>query len=606
MARSGAPRDDISSFFGFPERLTRWQHVLPYALLLSVTFALYGESLYFNFEWDDVLYIQQNFWIRQLSFRHLEAIWTGTFLGHYAPITLSSLAVLYHFFGLEPFGFHVAQLLLHAVCVGLLFDTLRKLESPRVALLACFLFAIHPVNIETVAWIAEIKSTLAFLFFLLSFRAFLRLRSSGRPIDGAVCALFLLLSLLSKINTVVAPAVFLLYDYRQRVPFTRRNLAILGGFFLIAGLFVLVHMSSFFFSSNSLAKESLGGAYYGGLGVHLQNIPFYIWFYIRMTLFPYPLTAWHMFFVHARFDWMVAGAWLVLAGGGWLLLRRSRNTQFWILWFVVFLAPVLQIVPNLTWVAERYLYIPAIGAFVLLGRAFFHVLDRIQPVALRWGWEAAMASLLLGLGWYSGTYLPVFQNNLTLWEATARTCPTSAICHAGYGSALLEEGQIERGMQELIRAVEIRPVPENLERLGDGYSNYARENRQAAIAYNLAIEQANGSSAQGASSELYAKLARVHLMAGNRELATQALEAGREADPLDPYVLVADSFYQSTQGDREKSLHSLQTALAITGHAPTAGTTGVPQFLYGYWGNAADVGRLLAFLTAEPGPTAAN
>ena len=573
---------------------------------MSVTFAVYGESLYFSFEWDDHLYIERNFWIRHLSFRHLEAIWTGTFLGHYAPITLSALAVLYHFFGLEPFGFHVAQLLLHALCVCLLFVTLRKLESPRVALLACFLFAVHPVNIETVAWIAEIKSTLAFLFFLLSFQAFVRLRSSGRPSDGAVCALFLILSLLSKINTVVAPAVFLLYDYRQGVPFNRKNLSILAGFFLIAGLFVIIHMSSFFFSSNSLAKESLESTYYGGLGVHLLNIPFYIWFYIRMTFFPHPLTAWHMFFVHDQFDWLVAGAWLVLAGAGWLLVRRSRNTQFWILWFVVFLAPVLQIVPNLTWVAERYLYIPAIGVFVLLGKLFFHVLDRIQPVALRWSWEVTMASVLLVLGWHSGTYLPVFQNNLTLWEATAKTCPTSAICHAGFGSALLEDGQIERGMGELIQSVQIRPVSENLERLGDAYSNYARDYRQAIIAYTMAIEQTNGSSARGAPSELYAKLARVHLMAGNRELGTQALQAGREADPLDPYVLVADSFYQSTLGDREKSLHSLQTALAVTGHVPTAETTGVPQFLYIYWGNAADVGRLLAFLTAEPGPTAAN
>jgi tetratricopeptide (TPR) repeat protein len=605
VPRSGTPRDDISSFFGFPERPQRWQQLLPYALLLSVTIALYGQSLYFSFEWDDHLYIEQNFWIRQLSFRHLEAIWTGTFLGHYAPVTLSSLAVLYHFFSLEPFGYHLAQLLLHTVCVCLLFSTLKELESPRVALLACLLFAVHPVNIETVAWIAEIKSTLAFLFFLFALRAFLRLRSFQRPSDGLACGLFLLLSLLSKINTVVAPAVFVLYDYRQRVPFNRKNLAILASFFLIAVLFVLIHMSSFFFSSNSLARESLGGAYYGGLGVHLQNIPFYIWFYIRMTFFPYPLTAWHMFLVHERFDWMVAGAWVVLAGAGWLVLRRSRNTQFWIMWFVVFLAPVLQIVPNLTWVAERYLYIPAIGAFVLAGKLFFDVLDRIQPLALRWSWEAAMACVLLVLGWCSGTYLPVFQNNLTLWEATAKTCPTSAICHAGLGSALLEDGQIERGMSELIQAVQIRPVPENLERLGDAYSNFARDYRQAIIAYDMAIEQASGPSARG-SSELYAKLARVHLMAGNRELASEALQAGREADPLDPYVLVTESFYQSTRGDRERSLQSLRTALAVTGHVPTAETSGVPRFLYAYWGNAADVGRLLAFLSLEPGPTAAN
>ena len=174
------------SLFGFPERLQAWQRVLPYALLLSVTFAVYGESLYFSFEGDDYLYIERNLWIRQLSLRNLEMIWTSAYAGHYAPLNLSVLAILYHLFGLEPFGFHLAQVLLHAACVCLLYLTLTKLESPRIALLAALLFAVHPANIETVAWVSEIKSTLAFLFFLLSFQAFIRLpaeqsRRSGPP-----------------------------------------------------------------------------------------------------------------------------------------------------------------------------------------------------------------------------------------------------------------------------------------------------------------------------------------------------------------------------------------------------------------------------------------
>jgi protein O-mannosyl-transferase len=606
MARSDAPRDDISSFFEFPERLKRWQHVLPYALLLSVTFALYGQSLYYNFEGDDSLYISGDYWIRQLSLRHLEAIWTGTFLGHYAPVNLSVLAVLYHFFGLEPFGFHLAQLLLHAACVCLLYLTLTKLESPRIALLATLLFAVHPANIETVAWVSEIKSTLAFLFFLLSFQAFIRLRSTGRASDGAACALFLILSLLSKINTVVAPAIFLLHDYRKGILFQRGKIASLLGFFLISTLLVTVHLTSFFWSQNTLVKGSLGSAYYGSVWVHLQNIPFFLWFYVRTTFFPDLLTIWHMFPVHERFDWVVLTAWIALAGAAWVLLRRDRDTQFWVLWFPVFLAPVLQIIPNLTWVAEHYLYIPAIGIFVLVGRLFFYLWDRIPRLSLRWGWELGMAGVLLVLAWRADSYLPVFRNDLTLWEKTVETCPTSSACHGILGSSLLADNQIERGINELIRSVEIRPSPDNFSRLADAYTLQARDYRQAIIAYNLALGQAAAAPERYSPVELYAKLARVHLMAGDPQQAAQALQAGRESNPLDPYLLVVDSFYQSSQGNREASLHSLQTALAVTGQLPTAETTGVPQFLYDYWGNAADVGRLLAFLRMEPGPTAAN
>src|SRR3970282_2227154 len=125
------------------------------------------------------------------------------------------------------------------------------------------------------------------------------------------------------------------------------------------------HLTSFFWSQNALVKDTLGSAYYGSFWVHLQNIPFFLWFYVRTTFFPYPLTIWHMFPVHEQFDGVVLSAWIALLAAGWLLLRRGRDTQFWVLWFLVFLAPVLQIIPNLTWVAEHYLYIPAIGIFVL-------------------------------------------------------------------------------------------------------------------------------------------------------------------------------------------------------------------------------------------------
>jgi hypothetical protein len=433
----------------------------------------------------------------------------------------------------------------------------------------------------------------------LSFLAFIRYRESGRALDGVACAVFLILSLLSKINTVVAPAAFLLYDYRQRTPFDRKTLASLGGYFLVAGAFVLIHMSSFFFSANSLAKESLGGAYYGGLGVHLLNTPFLLWFYVRTTFFPHPLTAWHMFAVHEGFDAATVGAWVALAAAAVVLLRSSRNTQFWSLWFFVFLAPVLQIVPNLTWVAERYLYIPAIGAFVLVGRAFFYVWDRIRAPSLRWVWESALACALMVLAWRTGTYLPVFETNLTLWEATAKTCPTSAICHGGLGTALLEAGQVERGVRELIRAVEIRPTPENLGRLGDAYTVSTRDFRQAIVAYNLALEQGGAASSTYSSIELYARLARAHLMAGNHADAGMAIEAGRRINPQDPYLLVVESFYHSAQGNHEAALRVLQTALVSTGYTPTDETTGVARFLQLYWGNAADVGRLLAFLYAH-------
>ena len=560
--------------------------------MLIVTFAVYGTTLYFEFEWDDHLYIERNLWIRELSLLNLQAIWRGTYLGHYAPVHHAFLAILYHFCGLEPFGYHLAQFLLHAAGVCLLYFVLKKMESARVALLASLLFAVHPTNIETVAWIAETKSTLSFLFFLLSFLVFLRLRSSERWWYAIPCALFLILSLLAKVNTVVAPAIFLLYDYRQRVPLKRGRVWSLVCFFLISAIFVAIHLLSFFWSESTLAKSGLGGSYHGGPSVHLQNLPFLILFYIRMVVFPHPLTAWHMFRVYEHFNWVVGIGWIVLLGIVWFLYRSDRNARFWGLCFIVFLAPVLQIIPNLTWVAERYLYIPVIGAFVLLSRLFFLVWDRLQQAWLRWSWEFAMVAVLLIFLWHTENHLPVFRNDLTLWEATARTCPTSAQCHAGLGQTLLKNNQIERGVKELIRAVEIRPTPPYLGMLGDVYTVRLGDYRQEIIAYKMALEQEGPPSVK--EEELYAKLARAYLLAGELEEAGIAIQAGSKINPDNPFLLVVGSFFELKRGNWQEARRALNRALYLMNQ-----TSGIGRFVYAYWGNAADAGRLLSDLRSS-------
>src|SRR4051812_7313189 len=119
-----------------PGMVDLWQRLLPYALLVSITFALYSATLYFNFIWDDSLYVFENFQIQGISLGRQRELWSTPYLGNYAPLQHLLLAVIHSLSGLEPFGYHLAQLLLHASCVCLLYFVLQKLESPRVAFLA--------------------------------------------------------------------------------------------------------------------------------------------------------------------------------------------------------------------------------------------------------------------------------------------------------------------------------------------------------------------------------------------------------------------------------------------------------------------------------------
>jgi hypothetical protein len=268
-----------------------------------------------------------------------------------------------------------------------------------------------------------------------------------------------------------------------------------------------------------------------------------------------------------------------------LLLHTSRSTQFWALWFVVFLLPVLQIVPFPIWVADRYLYIPGIGLFVLVGRLFSHAWDRAVSPGLRWSLQCAMVAAIVVLGWRTLTHLPAWRNDLTLWEATAPTCQTSAYCHLNLGLALLQNGYTERGVKELIRAVELRSTPLFLSRLGDAFTLSVGDYRQAAIAYTMALEQ----EGTDPHTELYAKLARARLLEGRPEEARRVIEAGQKVNPNDPALWIVNAVLEWKSGNGEGARLWLGRALAMAGNTPDAA-----GFILQTWPFPQDVRRLLS------------
>jgi len=248
---------------------------------------------------------------------------------------------------------------------------------------------------------------------------------------------------------------------------------------------------------------------------------------------------------------------------------------------------VLQMVPFPIWVADRYLYIPVIGAFVLLARWFFQVWEKLPSLRGQRSLEALAGAVLLLFAWQTRSHLPVWKNNLTLWTATAKNCPSSAYCHCTLGLALLQAGQVEPGMRELIRAVEIRPVPRYLIFLGDAYTVNVRDYRQALLAYQMALEQGGPEI----TAEFYAKLARLHLWRGDWESARQALAAGARLDSDDPHLLIAESFLHWKQKDLEGAAGSLRQALEVTGQQAAAA-----DFVHASWRDAAETQQLLSDL----------
>ncbi|OFV99144.1 MAG: hypothetical protein A3F68_13120 [Acidobacteria bacterium RIFCSPLOWO2_12_FULL_54_10] len=582
--------DRQPSFLGFADRLERWQHLIPCALLLVLTFALYYSSLSFDFVWDDEVYIHQNYRIQGLSLLHWSAIWSNTYLGHFAPIQHSVLAVLYHFFALKPFGYHLAQLSIHVLCVVLLYLLLKKLVQPRVAFIATLLFAVYPANIETVAWISETKSTLALLFFLLSFLAFLRFREREHWVWGILCGALLLLSWLSKVSTIVAPAIFFLYDYWQG-NLRKRQLKSAAAFFLLAGAFTVVHMISFY-GSGKVAETD----YFVSPSVHILNIPSILSFYLKMSVYPHPLSAWQMMLISEKLNWVLAIGWLALLVTAVLLLRANRFLQFWALWFFLFLLPVLGFVPFGIWVADRYLYIPVVGAFVILSHGFFWLADRLTRAPSRWVLNIVFCALIAAFAWHTVRHLPVWKDDLSLWQNAITNCSTSAYCHVNLGLAYMRSGQTNLGVPELIRAVEIRPAPLYLTYLGDAYTMSVKDYRQAGIAYQMARDQGG----PDIDAKFYFKLARYHLLAGNSDAARKAISDGKKISLNEPGLHVVESILEWKSGNLDAARRSLTTVLTMTQRRAD-----LPGFLRQFWPLPIDNDKLLSDLRSsqsEPRP----
>ena len=566
-----------TSLFEFPERLRSWQALLPYALLLSVTFAVYGATVYFQFVWDDIYYVGRNFRIQELSLERLRELWSSTHLGHYAPVHMTFLALVFSVSGLDPFGYHAAHLLVHAACLCLLYHLLTKIAAPRIAFVASLLFALYPPNIETVAWVSESKSTLAFLFFLISLWFFLRMRGTAQWNYGFWCGFFLILSMLSKINTVVAPVIFFLWDHRQgSLAWSRARSH--AAFFLLSATLAAVHLASFYGSG-----EVDGASYYGSLWVHLMNLPRFVWFYVEMVVSPYPLSAWRMFPIYESWNGALILSWVALFGLLLLLWRGNRTVRFWGLWFFVFLAPVLQLFPFGIWVADRYLYIPAIGAFVLAGMGFFWLQERFSSRTATWGLDLALGAIVLLFGWSSLSHVPIWRNNVTLWEATTPNCDTSAYCRASLGAALMEDGQTERGIREMIRAVELRDAVGHLVQLGDAFT-VAHDFRQGPIAYSAAISK----SEEAGRAPIYAKLARAYVLAGDLPQARRALQQGMESNPAEPSLWVVRAFLSWKEDDAAAARAATEKALELAGWPPDARI-----YLYAIWGHPPQVAQLL-------------
>ncbi len=458
----------------------RDSHLPVLVLITLLTIVAYAGSFAGTWVSDDTEMIANNPTLHALTPANLESLVTSRTDGvNYIPMNFLSLAVDYRLFGPHPAGFHLTNLALHLVNVCLAyFLVLALAESRGVAAAASLLWAVHPVQVETVAWISERKNVLSTCFFLLAFHAYLR--AEARPALGryALVVVCFVAALLSKVNTIVLPAVLVAYEVAMHRRVRMRHV-MLALALLACGVAVAF--------ANLHGSESHGVEYHGGsLAVTLRTsattIPRYVWNVIApfdlSTYYPVPLRA---SWLDPRVAWASASIVALVTATVWLAFA-GRPEGFWLAWFGITLAPMLNLVPFPALMNDRYLYVPLVGALVVLvriGRALLTSFRarRVGPVLV--------GATALGCVVLTVLRVPVFRNELSLWadmglrtsyitadqpygpgprteekrlltEALARH-PERAALYNNLGGFAFEENRMTDALGYLTRAYELDP-----------------------------------------------------------------------------------------------------------------------------------------------------
>jgi tetratricopeptide (TPR) repeat protein len=464
-------------------------------VLFLVTLVVYGRMLGHDFihNWDDNVYVVENAAIQGFSWEHLRTIFSRYYLGNYAPVQLLSYQIDHAIWGLRPGGFLLTNLLLHALNGCLLHGLFTRLYSDRsLALVATLLFLLHPVQVETVAWISQRKTLLAMTFFLLAWHRYQTYLeeppgAGHRAYVTALCAFGL--GLLAKSIVVILPVLLLVQQFcfpGEKSGFRWRGLL---PFFLLALVLggVAVHSQT-----TDVTVKAHQDYFSGSVAATFFTMLPVLWSYLKLLLWPAGLSAAYILPIRTSFDLAVLASLLLLAGLGYLgfrLYRSDRRLLFWLVLVLVALVPVSQIVPLPTLMNDRYLYFPLIGVAALAGSgalALYRLAGSQHAAKLR----LVLVLVLAVLALVSFQRTAVWRNSLTLWSDAVSKSPGSPMAWECLGEAQQHVGNDPAAIAAFERALTLNPeLPLALNNLGGMYIEAGElERGYAAIQKLLVID----------------------------------------------------------------------------------------------------------------------
>ena len=568
LKQKAAIEPKSQDFFGSPEKLSR----VLCLFLIAATLVIYNrvnQNSFVNF--DDDRYITDNLHVRAgLSWKTVRWAFSSLEQANWHPLTWLSHALDCQLFRLNPAGHHYVNLLLHAVNTMLLFLILRRATGLTWRSFAvAALFALHPINVESVAWASERKNVLSMLFFLLALGAYDWYVRKPEVRRYLVVAALFALGLMAKPQVITFPLVLLLWDYWPlgRVGSTHEfsNKVAQRGFSSL----VIEKLPLFALSAASaiitMKAQSAGGAVRSEIeypfAVRFGNALLAYARYLGKAVWPSHLAAMYPHPGESLQAWQAVAAALLLgfiSAGVWAARRRRYLLVGW-LWFLGTLVPMIGLVQvGGQSMADRYAYLPLIGLFVMIA---WGVADWAQHKHLptRWlGIPTVLVLLIFSL--LTHRQLAYWHDSITLWSHALEVTSRNFVAEDSLGGALVNEGQYEQAIPHFRSAVEIN-AHDPLGHLNICAYEQQHENFMQAIEHCRMVLRFTRDT--GLQANAYTNLGGAYRKIGDPSHAKASYEAALGLAPQNSTALMGMGLLAQSRGDLPEAIREYSQAVAV-------------------------------------------
>jgi len=466
--------DKVNSLY--PEKQTAWAAFNKWSiwLIILLTALVFHNTLNNGFvDWDDYEYIVDNPFIKAISIANILQIFSEPYFSNYHPLTTLSYALDFKLFGLNPQGYHLVNLILHIINTLLVFALFKHIAGKNVIpFISALLFALHPMHVESVAWISERKDVLFTAFFLSSLIYWLKfIKSESLKLRLYFASLLLFVcALLSKSAAVTLPLIALLISYFLYKKINYKEILKLSPFFVLSVLFGIITLLT---QNEAVSDISLSFSFIE----RLLLIFYALFFYLLKFIVPLNFSALHLYpetvngFLPAVYYFAPLIIIVLIA----CIIKSKKEFKhaliFGLLFFLFNIFTVIQIIPvGSAVVAERYTYVPYIGLSFIIAHSYVYLSQRFNKHLLLF----VLSAFTLFIALSAHLQIKVWKNDVSLWSQALKSNNENVIAYNKRGVAYAKNGDYLKALADYNNAVSIKPA------FKDSYYNRANSKRELA------------------------------------------------------------------------------------------------------------------------------